>query len=173
MKKSVSILTLIALLISCMFLSSCDPTPLPFPDSAMDGVSEVQLIYYDNPDAEEYMWYYRSEYENDSDFKSFDTSKMKILEILSEEKQQSFVDFMCSQSYMVNEHEIDSPDGNSVRIVYENGDFMVISVQYLKKYCARFNSAGECIKMYGNPTLSEEEVNRFFTYQIPRTYPRY
>lgn len=167
MKKIVSILTLIALLISSMFLSSCESERYYITEHDMADVSQVQLVYYDNPNSE-IIKYHIFAWKKPA-LKSFDISKMEIIEVLPAEKHEEFVRLMIESMCVIEPPACDSPDGYCVRIVYENGEYIVISASLYKSYCARFNADGSMMEYYGPAPFSNEDLKDFFLHPIPPT----
>jgi hypothetical protein len=119
------------------------------PDGKLETVIRVELIYYFNPDAkiikrnsEKYF------------LLPFDFDKMEIIATLPEERNDAFLkEFKSKTLYYVREHP-DSPQGLCIRLISENGNFMLVSrdggSDRFPGYSAWFDSHGNVTEMIGD-----------------------
>ena len=160
---------LIILLISILSFTACDPGHGKIYKEQFECVVEVQLISYDNPDQKvrNFNWGNAHIY----DLVDLDLSKIEVIESLSNEKREEFADLMVGREYFLDYHDVDSPDGYCVRILYEDGSFMLISTPLGKSYFGKYDSSGKATYVFGDAPLRDVEINSFFNFQIPVSKP--
>ena len=162
MKKSCGILILLSLLI-LIFLSSCEYSINNISEDFFEGVSEIQLIYYDNPDSDIID---RHLFAKEIEQLPFDSSKMEIIEVLSAEKQEEFLQLLVGMEFHGFPAEYDSPNGYYVRILFENKESVIISA---KKYgdFKRYDEQGAFCVHYGNLLITQDEIENYFDFDLP------
>ncbi len=117
MKKAIIILFLIFNFLS---LTGCDPSSYRYNyEDLKNNVSSVELINYDNDNAIVL-------FEKRNKVKSFDFSKMILIDVLSEEKIDDFILGFFEINFLLIWKHLDSPQGNSVKLNYNNGSFDII-----------------------------------------------
>lgn len=159
MKK---IILFLALILTIICLTACDPNEFRYRyDELKEKTIRIELIDYKNPDAKEL-------FEKRDKVISFDFDKMEIIETLGKEQSEDFLQDISKIVFMEYWRHYDSPNGISLRLVYDNGDFVVIS-QYDKFYTGSFNADGTIKRFIGGLSGKKDFVdliNKFFTTQI-------
>lgn len=118
----------ITILLIGLNLIACEPAKFYFDYKELkETVVQVDLIYYDNPDAE-YL------YNEPEKVKDFEFSKMKIVETLTEEKLDMYLFELSSSWLEYGGKYLDSPKGYCVRILYKNGSFEILGYQFGSSY---------------------------------------
>jgi len=163
MKKIILLILLILFtfnLASCFFIPQ-DPGEYYYDYSELkDNVIKIELINYDNPYAKEL-------FENRDKVIPFDFDKREIIEILSNDKIDDFLQEFSKLKFLMDWKHSDSPKGTSVRIVYENEDFIIIS--YNIDYSGSFYADGNVKEFIGELAWKEDFinlVNKYFDTQI-------
>ena len=139
MKKISAIVLVIVLLLT---LAACDPGEFHFEyDELKENVTRVELIYYNNPDAKELFD------EKRNHVLPFDFSKMEVVKTLPESKLDDFLHDLSEYVFYTVWDHLDSPQGYSVRVVYSNGDFEILS-EYVTFSCG-FYADGQVKRFIG------------------------
>jgi len=134
----------------CLQLVACDPvnTSYSYPE-LVDDVVRVELINYHNPEAKTINTFFSQRGLQTR----FDFSKMEVLETLNEELMDGFFSELSTIWLWNHWVHLDSPLGLSVRLVYSNGDFEVISCCFDNgaEYglIVRYDSSGKLLKNIG------------------------
>lgn len=158
MKKVLIYICLFALL---LVLTACEPKMFHYDYHELkESVVKVEYIYYDNPNAVQY----------NEDFAGkkykllpFDFEKMEIRGVLSEEKLDDFFQVISGYEIMMHWVHSDSPQGNCIRMIYDNGDFEIISEG---AYTGSFYANGEVKRFVGRGVfLSDEFLSKWFDLQ--------
>lgn len=163
MKKVITTFLAILLIFSALCtLAACDPGTFYFDyDTLKENVVRVELIYYDNPDA-------KILFEKRDKVIAFDFSKMEIVEILPENELDNFLHDLSESAFMMIWKHLDSPKGYSIRIVYLNDDFEIISYcsgYGFQRYSGGFYADGQ-VKRFIGDGLDEELFNKYFETKI-------
>ena len=169
--KTSKTLSLILILSICILaFTSCDPGIACFYKEDFDKLQAVELIYYDNPDSNErdFNWGNCHIY----DLVDVDVNKFEIIETLPDEKIESFVDVITEREYFIDYHSVDSPSGYCVRLLFEDGSFILFKTALYSGFSGHYDSNGKATYVYGIPPLTDEEVNSFFNFQIPVSKPK-
>lgn len=147
MKK---IFMILLLFFTCFILIACEPRSVSYPDDYLEDVIKVELINYDN-----------------NKIKRFDVDKMEIIEELNTEKLDDFLQDL-SDIYMWRSIPKGYFAGESIRIIYGNGDFEVMSCNNTEhkiiSYLVRYDSNGRMIKLIGSVEHKSEFTNILNTY---------
>lgn len=81
---------------------------------------------------------------------------MTILETLDNDDITAFIKQLSEISFLDKYYVFDSPKGISIRVIYANGDFEVISCDYEKKsfcgYIGKYTSSGDVVDFIGSFT---------------------
>ena len=162
MKKTYFVLILLIIFVT-VFISSCEYSINNISEDFFEGVSEIQLIYYDNPDSDIIE---RRLFAKEIEQLPFDSSKMEIIEILSAEKQEEFLQLLVGMEFHGFPAEYDSPNGYYVRILFENKESVIISA---KKYgdFKRYDEQGAFCVHYGNLLITQDEIENYFDFDLP------
>ena len=161
-------LLLLILLVSVLF-TSCEPVTYCMEKEDVENYVEVSLVFYDNPTAPTHKQGSRSGDFSQYDWENFDASKMEVIEILPLTKAEELIKDLETAESFYDCQDINSPNGYCLRIVFENGDYFIESLEKNQGFAARYNSEGQWIKIYGLGFLSASYVNKYFDYQIPTT----
>ena len=131
-----------------LFLAACDPGLFFFDyEELVQTVDRVELIRYYNPDAKEHFD------AKGTKFHPFDFEKMEILQTLPEEKKEDFLFSVATDTTsLVGSRVMDSPSGLCIRLVYENGDFEILSAD---------EEEDSAEHTYAGSFFENGEVNRF------------
>lgn len=152
MKKEFMILLICFI---CLSLTACEPPGVSYPDDYLRDVIKIELINYDN-----------------SKMSPFNFDKMEIIEELDAEKLDDFLRDL-SEIYMWRSITEGYFDGISIRTIYSNGNFEVMSCNNtdyrINSYVVRFDSDGKKIKFIGSVEDESEFINiinKYFITQI-------
>ncbi len=155
MKKLLTIICIIALLVT---LTSCDPGVFQFDYDELKGnVVRVEYIYYDNPDAirlDEFLVNKKDK------LRPFDFDKMEIRSTLSQDNMDEFLKDLCKHEIMMHWIHLDSPKDECIRLVYDTGDFEIITKRK-SEYAGSFYSTGEPKRFIGDG-ISDSIFSRWF-----------
>ena len=155
MKKVLSCICLVSLL---FLLTACDPGIFQYDyDELKKDVVRVEYIYYNNPDAvklDEFLVNKRDK------LLPFDFDKMEIQATLSQDKVDEFLQDLCKYEIMMDWIHLDSPQGDSIRVVYEDGSFEALSI------CGDSDWNG----YYSGSFYSNGDVKRFIGWGISRDF---
>jgi len=165
--RAVSIAFLLFLLILC--LSACDPGSISYPnEESISDVVSVELIEYNNIYVSRINTLFSTRKIQDFDFE-----KMEIIEVLSEDTLEDFLNDFSELDVWTRWSHPDSPLRTSIRIIYNNGDFDVISCCNTEKeiisFMAKYDSKGNFKNHIGTVekvTAYLDLINRYFTKQI-------
>ena len=149
------------LVVFLLFFTGCEPHWEYLSKERVEDVVEIQLIYYRNPEALEIG-------KQDTRTIPFDFEKMEIIEIMSEEKAEVFLYNLDGHSFWHDHEPHDSPNGYSLRLLFGNGDFMILSFD-ICHYSAIFDKDGNLIEFYGQSMFDTDGwggVNSFFSTTI-------
>ena len=158
MRKIFKLIFLILVLCCVMTIfAACDPNRFSFDyEELKENVVRVELIYYDNPDAKEL-------FEKRDKVIPFDFSKMEIVEVLSENEVDNFLHDLSKRTFLEVWRHLDSPQGYSIRLVYLNEDFEIISCNAI--YSGGFYADGQVKRFIGNG-LNSDLFNKYFETKI-------
>ena len=138
--KRKQILILFPLFIN-LVLSACDPGTYNFDyEELKNNVAGVELINYNNLKVRKI--------KNIGELLPFDFNLMEIIEVLPEEKIDTFLKEYSTAYFLEIFDYLDSPNGKGLRLLYKNDDFMVICLETY--YVCKFDASGN--------------VKHFFTY---------
>ena len=144
MKKVLSCICLVSLL---FLLTACDPGMFQYDyDELKESVVRVEYIYYDNPNAKRLNEFFVDKKDR---LLPFDFDKMEIREVLPDEKLNDFLKDLCECYIMMHWVHSDSPKGNCIRVIYNNGDFEIITNR-AGEYVGSFYSTGEVKRFIGD-----------------------
>lgn len=137
--KKLSIFIAIILLILC--LTACDPA-WPDIDSIVkiDEIVSIEKIDYSSPNRKKSTIFYRIF----NDPIPFENGNYAILDVIDKEEEQEFIEKLSQYVYVTSDRW-NSPDGISIKITYNNGEFLIINYDYIGEYSAD----GTYIKRYG------------------------
>ena len=159
MKKNVILVLLLVIFIP--LLSGCDPEHYYYNyEELIEKVINVELINYDNNDA-------KSLFGEQDKVIPFSFDKMKIVEALKVEEINIFLKDLSTIRFMMYRRHSNSPNGISLRIIYENGDFDIVS--YIVIYFGKFNSDGSVKEFIGGLSGKRDLIaliNKYFIDQI-------
>ena len=144
---AISCWVMIFLIICCSTLTGCDPVGYSFaPDDLADIVS-IELIQYDNPEQKQFFSWVP---DHTSDLKSFDNSKVSILETLDESHISELTATLCEFYILGTYYAYDSPNGLCLRLTYSNGDFLIVNCgENSYGYIGKFSHDGEVAQFIG------------------------
>lgn len=150
--KKVSIIVLVIVLL--LTFAACKPSNEPFHydyDELKESVTRVELIYYNN----QALFYHRHR----DQLLPFDFSKVEVLKTLPESKLDDFLHDLSEYTFIKSLGHLDSPQGYSVRLLYSNGDFEIIS-QYFD-YSGSFYADGQ-VKRFIGTGLDSSYFHKYF-----------
>ena len=161
MKKAVFLL---AFLVISFCLAVCTPFNYFYDyDELTDSVIKVELINYRNEKKPKLL------FDGLNRALPFDFNKMEIIEVLPKEKTEAFLKDLAEILIHFRHYHHDSPNGICVRLVYENGDFEVVTSSQ-GNFAARFDSEGN-IKSSGigsrGTSYLDNTINKHFQTQMP------
>ena len=163
MKKILTCLCILALLLG---LTACEPGTFYYNyDELKASVVRVEYIYYDNSNATKL-----DEFIVDKKDKllPFDFNKMEVRAVLDEDKLDEFLKEVSNYQLLMDWIHLDSPQGDSIRIVYDNGDFEILCCTQEKAwngyYSGSFYANGE-VKRFIGWGISQKFFSKWFDAQ--------
>lgn len=146
---------IILFLTMALGLMACDPTHFYFDEEELqENVAAVQLVYYDNPQAEEL-------FNKRDEVIPFDFSKMAVIAVLEDDKKEAFIqDFVKMSGFMTSWRHLDSPDGMCLRLLYKDDSFEMIA--FHSSYAGSFNADGTVKRFIGDGWFAGELITRYF-----------
>ena len=148
MKK---VLALLLISFLCICLTACDPASYFFDnDDLLDNLTDIQLINYDNTLQKSFKSWVPNHY---SKLVNFDFDNMTILEILDDSYKEEFIRQLAQQYILHTYYAYNSPNNICLRLLYANGDFIIINCAYKNSYfggyIGKYDSEGNVIDFYG------------------------
>lgn len=146
---------IILFLTMALGLMACDPTHFYFDEKELqENVAAVQLVYYDNPQAEEL-------FNKRDEVIPFDFSKMAVIAVLENDKKETFIqDFVKMSGFRTSWRHLDSPDGMCLRLLYKDESFEMIAFNNF--YSGSFNADGTVKRFIGTGFCTGELITRYF-----------
>ena len=172
MKRIFYYITAFALIILlAISLTACDPMSYSIGKTYLtDNIVGVELIYYENPGQESFRSWVPNHY---SKLVSFNLSNMTILETLDGSELETFLEQLSKVEFLAEYYTYDSPQGTCIRLLYANGDFIILSCNYeygsFAGYVGRYNSKGDVTGFIGSFSGLQSFtslVNNFFETQL-------
>lgn len=158
MKKVLSCICLISLL---LLLTACDPGIFQYDyDELKETVVRIEYIYYDNSNAKRLNEFF---VDKKDELLPFDFNKMEIRGVLPNEKLDDFLKDLCNERIMMHWVHSDSPKGECIRVIYNNGDFEIITSRE-GEYVGSFFSTGEPKRFIGDG-IGEDNLSKWFDVQ--------
>ena len=164
--KKIKIFMVSILVVLCLSLTACDPASFYFDyDELKEKVTTVELISYNNINLKMV--------KDESKVLPFDFDKMEIVETLEAEQIDAFLQDLSKTHFLMHSNYSETAVGISVRIVYKNGDFVVLSCNLIDKTAYRFvvffdvnGKVKEVIGGFASRYDYVDLVNKFFDTQI-------
>lgn len=153
MKK---IIVLFLFVLNLLTLTGCDPSAYYYNyEDLNSNVISVELINYDNNEAIEL-------FEKREKVKSFDFSKLNVIEVLDNYKCSEFLLEFSKIEFMLVWRHLDSPRGESIKINYVDGSFDVIC--YYVQFSCQYDKFGNVKNFIGSGGGNQlkEIVDEFF-----------
>lgn len=153
-------------LMTVILLTSCiEPESYTFKyNSLKERVTLIELIDYDNPNP--------TRVSEQSEMLPFDFEKMTVIETLDSEKIDDFLK-KFSKNYVIYDQYPSEALGISIKINFDNGDFVVLSEKLIGRelylFIARFNSEGNIVEYcggFGGRYEFSNLVNTFFETKV-------
>lgn len=145
-----------------LILTACEPAKFYFDyDELKENVVRVEYIYYDNPNAKELNEFI---FDKSDQMLPFDFEKMEIRQVLPDEQLDDFLKALSEQEFMEHWIHLDSPKSNSIRVIYSNGDFEVISAGRGNWYSGSFYADGQ-VKRFIGDAISDAFIEKWFDIQ--------
>lgn len=161
MKKFIlSFLLICVLILAC----GCDPGSYYFDDESLtEQVKRVELIDYENDNP------IMIDVTDDTEL-IFERDKMKILEVLDEEKIDEFLKDLSVIIFHLINQSAESPVGRGIRLVFSDEGYIVISCTKVGRrgysFVAEFDKNDEFIQHIADvcdkPSL-DRLINKYFT----------
>ncbi|MCI8434996.1 MAG: hypothetical protein HFK10_03415 [Clostridia bacterium] len=145
MKKISKLLAILILICSLFIFTACDPSPFYFEHEYLADTVSIELIRYDNPEQKHFLSWVP---DHTADLKSFDQSKVTVLETLHENKIPDFIDTLCEYDILYKYYAFDTPNGICIKLNDSNGDFLIVS-------CNENSFAGYIGKFYSNGEVAD------------------
>ena len=145
MKK---IMCVVFFLLLCVSLVGCDPGSYSFDyEVLLDKVVGVELIDYENEKQKKFSSWVPNHL---PDLVPFDLSKMTLLETLDNENLDAFLKQLSEIGFLHKYYTYNSPKGICIRLLYENGNFEIISGgPSYGGYVGSYSSSGEVVDFVG------------------------
>lgn len=135
----------------CVSLTACDPGAycLSF-DELTKNVVRIDLIDYNNPDQKGFISWVP---DHSDDLLPFDNSKCTLLKQLDDEKSVDFLKNLSRSDILYHYYVFNSPRGISLRLTYENGDFLIVNCDSENEafvgYIGKYSADGKVLEFYG------------------------
>ena len=156
MKKILTCVCIVSLL---LLLCACEPEHFFFDyDELKESVVSVEYIYYDNSNAKELD---ETRYDKSDQLLPFDFEKMEIRQVLPFEKLDDFLKDLSEHHLLILLRHDDSPNGYCMRVIYDNGDFDILSCDGAG-YCGSFYADGQVKRFIGSWGYDEEFWLKYF-----------
>ena len=164
MKKTISYIMIICVLVS---LSGCawDPASYLFDyDELKERIATVELINYENDEPEKI--------DDDSKILPYDFDKEEVLETLVVDKINDFVTDLSDIRFLDYSSFAKEPAGICIKITYKDGKFIIITSTLMDVAYGLvevFDSNGYPIERIGEPESRKDYValvNKYFEYKI-------
>lgn len=126
MKRIISIaLCLFVCAFSCLTLASCDPGNSSGSDYfSAEAIVSVEWVEYNNPEQKHFLSWVP---DHTDDLKEYDISKETLKAVLDKNRHDEFFEQLSGCSILDTYFAYDSPNGNCIKVTYENGEFAIIS----------------------------------------------
>ncbi len=168
MKKAILLISLLHL---CFIVSSCDPSTYRFDYSTLaNNITRIELINYANPEQKHFAFWVP---DYSSDLVPFRNSYVTVVETLDTNKTSAFLNQLSEKNILSHYYAYDSPNGFCIRLLYSDGDFLIISCNYAAKafsgYIGKFSEDGEVSNFIGcfeDYDSFQSLVNDFFETKI-------
>ena len=152
-------------------MTGCDPGSYSFEyEELTECIVAVELINYDNSEQRHFMTWV---IDQSSRLLPFDSNKCTVLASLEEDNLSDFLSDLSEADILPDYYAYNSPKGVCLRLLYENGEFMVIWCNYEKTsytgYIGTYTSSGEVIDFIGcfsGYFYFEDLVNDYFTFDL-------
>ena len=136
------IIVLLIFVFNLLTLTGCDPSSYYYNyEDLNSNVISIELINYDNNEAIEL-------FENRKKVKSFDFSKLNVIEVLDNDKNSEFLLEFSKIEFMLVWRHLDSPKGESIKINYKDGSFDVIC--YYVQFSCQYDKSGNVKNFIGS-----------------------
>ena len=159
----------------CLMLTACDPLFFNYYyDELTETVASVELINYNERDVERISnLMIFGNLTQLSIARTYHFDKSEVLETVSEEDMDAFLSGLSEIELRTGPYHANHPFGVSLRIVYNNGDFDVLSHSYTEEkvtFLAKYGSDGK-LKSYVGLICEPFEnymdlINNHFTTQV-------
>lgn len=146
LKKAIIILTLL------FSFAACDPAPYFFDyEDLHNEVIRVELIDHENPEQRKFRSWVK---DHSRELVPFKLSNMTVLETLDHNDVPTFLKQVSETEFLHKYYVFDSPKGICIRVIYENGDFLILSCDYDNEsfggYVGIYNSEGDVVDFIGS-----------------------
>jgi len=163
MRKIISLSFIFLLTIS---IFACEPNKYYFKNNTRtDEIVSVELISYNSDDV--------AVTESTNQMLDFKTNNMEVLETLDQTKIVGFYTEFSNIEFFQGYPHLNTPDGMGVRIIFENGDFLIVTDGLIDEVrygdAILYNSSGLFIEHYGGLSWRQnfiDLVNEYFEVQI-------
>ena len=167
MKKVICFLSFILI---CCSLCACDPAPYTIDPAALEQVTRIELIQYENPDQEHFFSWVPDQFDQ---LVPFDPDRATVLETLAPERNAEFLEAFSKSDILHTYYAYNSPKDVCLRLQYENGHFLIVWANYAEKsfsgYIGEYTADGSVLSFWGCfSALSYylELVEQYFAYPL-------
>ena len=139
MKKAI---ILFIFIINVLALSGCDPSSYHYNyEDLVENVVSIELINYENDEAAEL-------FEKREKVKPFDFSKLEVIEVLENEKNDQFLSELSKIDFLLVWRHLDSPKGEGIKVNYKDGSFDIIC--YYVQFSCQYDELGNVKEFIGS-----------------------
>ena len=163
------IYSLISLLL-CITLCSCDPGIYVISDESLQGINNVELIEYDNPEQKHFNTWVSDQFDK---LKSFKLDRYVVLETLPSDDIDEFLGSFKETDILHTYYAYDSPKDICIKLSYDNGNFLIIWANYKEGsyagYIGEYLHDGSVLSFWGSfssITYYEELVGNYFSTEL-------
>ena len=161
--KRTACLVLAAML--CLLLCACDPGHYPIEREALNDVSGIELIEYENPNQKHFASWVPNQFYR---LTPFETSNATVLETLPADKTEEFLDAFSETYILHTYYAYNSPKDICIRVNYTNGNFLIIWANYVDGthagYIGEYSSDGTVLSFWGSFSSLKDYTNLVYQY---------
>ena len=162
------LLVMLLIVFVCLGITACDPAWYYHYDNEerISNIVSVELVNYNNSDEKEVSTYFSTR-----QVQQFDFEKLEVLEVIEGEGLSILLQHLSGIEIWGGWNHSDSPFGISLRVIYNNGEFDVVSSDDERdlQFFARFESNGRLSRYLGmflNHSDFVELINTHFNIQV-------
>ena len=146
------------LFLAILILTSCDPVNYRFNAVELEkDLDHIELIRYENEQQKKFTVWVS---DHSSEILPFNEINATVIDNIDEGKTSDFLEEISGYTVLDRYYVYDSPQGYCIRMLYNNGDFIIIGSDFIAKY----SSDGRVKAFIGTFASMEirDLVNKYF-----------